>query len=67
MSKNSSTILITGATGTVGSEVVKQLSSATSTVKIKAAIHSVENVKRVKKDDDNNNNSRIEPVLFVAA
>jgi len=28
MTENESTILITGATGTVGSEVVKQLSSA---------------------------------------
>jgi uncharacterized protein YbjT (DUF2867 family) len=59
MSKNSSTILITGATGTVGSEVMKQLSSATPAVKIKAAIHSVENLKRVKDVDD-----RIEPLLF---
>jgi uncharacterized protein YbjT (DUF2867 family) len=61
MSKNSNTILITGATGTVGSEVVKQLSSATPAVKIKAAVHSVENMKRVKDDDDDD---RIEPVLF---
>jgi hypothetical protein len=43
MSKNSNTILITGATGTVGSEVLKQLSSATPTVKIKAAVHSIDN------------------------
>jgi uncharacterized protein YbjT (DUF2867 family) len=43
------TILVTGATGTVGSEVINQLSSATD-VNIKAAVHSVENVKRVKGD-----------------
>lgn len=57
MSKDSSTVLITGATGTVGNEVMKQLSSVTPAVK--AAIHSVENLKRVKDVDD-----RIEPVLF---
>ncbi len=62
MSKNSSTILIIGATGTVGSEVMKQLSSATPAVKIKAAIHSVENLKRVK--DGYHDDDRIEPVLF---
>jgi uncharacterized protein YbjT (DUF2867 family) len=44
------TILVTGATGTVGSEVIKQLSSATTATNIKAAIHSLENVKKVKKD-----------------
>jgi uncharacterized protein YbjT (DUF2867 family) len=43
------TILVTSATGTVGSEVINQLSSATD-VNIKAAVHSVENVKRVKGD-----------------
>ncbi len=59
MSKNSSTILVTGATGLLGSEVMKQLSSVTPAVKIKAAIHSVENLERVKENDD-----RIEPVLF---
>jgi uncharacterized protein YbjT (DUF2867 family) len=45
------TILVTGATGTVGSEVVKQLSRATTDVNIKAAVHSIENVKKVVKDD----------------
>jgi uncharacterized protein YbjT (DUF2867 family) len=44
------TILVTGATGTVGSEVVKQLSSATSDINIKAAVHSVENAKKVQYD-----------------
>jgi uncharacterized protein YbjT (DUF2867 family) len=41
------TVLITGATGTVGSEVVKQLSTDTSDINIKAAIHSVQNAKKV--------------------
>ncbi|HEX6029704.1 MAG TPA: NmrA family NAD(P)-binding protein, partial [Nitrososphaeraceae archaeon] len=37
------TILVTGATGTVGSEVIKQLvSSGTSNFNIKAAVHSQE-------------------------
>jgi uncharacterized protein YbjT (DUF2867 family) len=61
MSKNSSTILVTGATGTVGSEVLKQLSSITPAIKIKAAIHSIENLKRVKENDAA---ARVEPVLF---
>jgi NADPH-dependent curcumin reductase CurA len=42
------TILVAGATGTVGSEVIKQLSSATRDSNIKAAIHSAERAKRVK-------------------
>jgi uncharacterized protein YbjT (DUF2867 family) len=45
------TILVTGATGTVGSEVVKQLSSDSTDVIIKAAVHSTENVKKVVKSD----------------
>lgn len=40
MSENLSTILVTGATGTGGSEVVKQLSSITPAIKIKAGSHS---------------------------
>jgi FlaA1/EpsC-like NDP-sugar epimerase len=43
MNNQEKTILVTGATGTVGSEVVKQLaaiSSASSSHKIRAAIHS---------------------------
>ncbi len=34
------TILVTGATGTVGSEVVKQLSGVMTDINIKAAVHS---------------------------
>jgi uncharacterized protein YbjT (DUF2867 family) len=44
------TILVTGATGTVGSEVVKQLSRDTPDINIKAAVHSVENAKKVQYD-----------------
>jgi uncharacterized protein YbjT (DUF2867 family) len=44
------TILITGTTGTVGSEVIKQLSRATRDSNIKAAVHSAESVKRAKYD-----------------
>jgi uncharacterized protein YbjT (DUF2867 family) len=42
------TILVTGATGTLGSEVVKQLSRNKSDVKVKAAVHSIENAKKVQ-------------------
>ncbi len=45
------TILVTGATGNVGSEVVRQLSQATSDANIKAAVHSVENAKKVQQHD----------------
>ena len=41
------TILVIGATGTVGSEVVKQLSTYTSDINIKAAVHSIQNAKKV--------------------
>ena len=40
------TILVTGATGNVGSEVVRQLSQAISDANIKATVHSVENAKK---------------------
>ena len=50
------TILITGASGNVGSEVVRQLSSSRKDINIKAAGHSVESVRKVIKSDD-----RIEP------
>ena len=45
------TILVTGATGNVGSEVVRQLSKTTSDANIKAAVHSVENAKKVQQHD----------------
>jgi uncharacterized protein YbjT (DUF2867 family) len=41
-------ILVTGATGTLGSEVVKQLSGNKSGVKVKTAVHSIENAKKVQ-------------------
>ena len=58
MKTKQETILVTGATGTLGGEVVKQLSSATPAVNIKAAVHSAQNVKKVKDDD------RVELVLI---
>jgi uncharacterized protein YbjT (DUF2867 family) len=50
------TILVTGATGTVGSEVVKQLSRAAQNYNIKAGVHSIENAKKVQQYD------RVKPV-----
>jgi uncharacterized protein YbjT (DUF2867 family) len=41
------TILVSGASGTVGSEVVRQLSNSRD-VNIKAAAHSVEKIKNKK-------------------
>jgi uncharacterized protein YbjT (DUF2867 family) len=41
------TILISGATGTLGSEVVKQLSDESSKYSIRAAVHSIENAKKI--------------------
>ena len=55
--KKQETILVTGASGTVGSEVVKQLSRNGHAGHIKAAVHSDENLKKVK--DENN---RVESV-----
>ena len=49
--KKQETILITGASGTVGSEVVKQLSRNGQAVNIKAAIHSVQNANKVSQYD----------------
>ena len=46
MKTEQETILVTGATGTLGSEVVKQLSSVTPAVNIKAGVHSAQNVKK---------------------
>lgn len=41
------TILVTGATGTLGSEVVKQLSSDSANFIIRAMVHSIENAKKI--------------------
>jgi uncharacterized protein YbjT (DUF2867 family) len=51
MKTKQETILVTGATGTLGDEVVKQLSSSTPAVNIKAGVHSAQNVKKVKDGD----------------
>ena len=51
--KDGSTILVTGATGTVGSEVVKQLLASSSTSHqdiIRAAVHSPDKADRLKHD-----------------
>lgn len=45
------TILVTGATGTVGSEVVRQLSRDALNYNIKAGIHSIENANKVQRYD----------------
>jgi uncharacterized protein YbjT (DUF2867 family) len=45
------TILVTGATGTVGSEVVKQFSRDALNYDIKAGVHSIENADRVEQYD----------------
>jgi uncharacterized protein YbjT (DUF2867 family) len=45
------TILVTGATGTVGSEVVKQLSRDASNYNIKAGVHSIENANKIQQYD----------------
>lgn len=58
MKTKQETILVTGASGTLGSEVVKQLSSSTLAVNIKAAVHSTQNVKKLKGGD------RVEVVLI---
>ena len=56
MTSMAETILVTGATGTVGTEVVNQLSNVKSDLKIKAAVHSVENAKKIQ------NFQRVEPI-----
>ena len=45
------TNLVTGASGTVGSEVINQLSGATADANIRAGAHSIENIKKVVKSD----------------
>jgi len=44
-------ILVTGASGTVGSELINQLSSATADINVRAAAHSIESVKKVTKSE----------------
>jgi hypothetical protein len=44
----SETILVTGTTDTVGSEVIKYLSRDASNYNIKAGIHSIEKAKMVQ-------------------
>jgi uncharacterized protein YbjT (DUF2867 family) len=51
METKQQSILVTGASGNIGSEVVKQLSSATPAVKIKAGVHSAQNVKKLRDGD----------------
>lgn len=50
MKTKQESILVTGATGNIGSEVVKELLSDAPDVSIKAAVHSSQNVKKVKSD-----------------
>jgi uncharacterized protein YbjT (DUF2867 family) len=45
------TILITGATGTVGGEIIRQLISINSEVNIKAAVHSLQSLEKIIEDD----------------
>jgi uncharacterized protein YbjT (DUF2867 family) len=56
MDTNQETILVTGATGTVGSEVMKQISN-TSDTNIRAAVHSADSLTRLKES-----NKKIEAV-----
>jgi uncharacterized protein YbjT (DUF2867 family) len=51
METKQESILVTGASGNIGTEVVKQLLSDAPEVSIKAAVHSSQNVKKVKYDD----------------
>ena len=51
MGTKQESILVTGASGNIGSEVVKQLLSDAPSVSIKAAVHSRQNVKKVKDGD----------------
>jgi uncharacterized protein YbjT (DUF2867 family) len=51
MKTKQETILVMGATGTLGSEVVKQLSNSTPAVNIKAGVHSAQNINKVKDGD----------------
>ena len=56
---NETTILVTGATGTVGSEVVRQLtsssqSSLSSGIRVRAAVHSKNKAVILKNENKNN-------------
>jgi uncharacterized protein YbjT (DUF2867 family) len=51
METKQESILVTGASGNIGSEVAKQLLRDAPEVSIKAAVHSSQNVKKVKYDD----------------
>jgi uncharacterized protein YbjT (DUF2867 family) len=51
METKQESVLVTGASGNIGSEVVKQLLSNAPEVSIKAAVHSSQNVRKVKDDD----------------
>jgi uncharacterized protein YbjT (DUF2867 family) len=51
---NETAILVTGATGTVGSEVVKQLtlpSSLSSGIRVRAAVHSKDKADRLRDEN----------------
>ena len=51
---NETVILVTGATGTVGSEVVKQLtspSSLSSGIRVRAAVHSKDKADRLRDEN----------------
>ena len=50
------TIIVTGATGTVGSEVVKQLSKVGPNYNVKAGVHSINNANKIQQYD------RVKPV-----
>ena len=51
METNQESILVTGASGNIGSEVVNQLLGIAPAVSIKAAVHSRQNVKNMKDGD----------------
>ena len=51
METKQESILVTGASGNIGSEVVKQLLGVAPAVSIKAAVHSRQNVKKVRDGD----------------
>jgi uncharacterized protein YbjT (DUF2867 family) len=48
MITNQETILVTGATGNVGSEVINQLSKDASEISVRAAVHTAKNAEKLK-------------------